>query len=205
MSAKGINEEGSRVAMHRFFDLALEFEPINAGDMKTGNVFTYSKEEILDNINDQSIVHAVYADEQKVAMLLERLKEEDLGLSIVVTGLFDRVKECAHEAGIRQHTAECSLGIWGDMEKLPRTDVLEVTTMCGHGMVSSALVRKMANQVRRGKISVEEAARELARPCACGVFNPLRAESLFNAIAARDKDVAPLEPGQTATERHGED
>lgn len=205
MSAKGINEEGSHVAMRRFLDLALEFEPLNAGDMKTGNVFTYSPEEILDNINDQSIVHAVYADEQKVAKLLERLQEEDLGISVVVTGLFERVRECAHEAGLRQHTAEGSLGIWGDMEKLPDTEVLEVTTMCGHGMVSSALVKKMANKVRRGQMSAEEAARELAKPCACGVFNPRRAANLLKAIAGGEEEVEPLEPGQTTTERASED
>lgn len=197
MSAKGINEKGSYVAMRRFLELAFELDPVNAGDMKTGNILTHSRQEILDSVQDVSIVHAVFTEEDKVAKLLERLREVDLGISVVVSGLFDRVRGCARQAGLRQHTVECSAGVWGRTERLPDAQVMEITTMCGHGMVAAGLVEQLARAVRRGRINAEEAGLELARPCVCGVFNPVRAARLLKAIATREKSGEPVAPGQT--------
>jgi hypothetical protein len=190
MSAKGINETGSHVAMRRFMELAFALDPVNAGDMKTGNMFTHTRQEILDAIQDVSIVHAVFTDEAKVAALLAEVREADLGLSVVVSGLFDRVCELSKAAGVRQHTVECSGGVWGRTERLPDTDVMQITTMCGHGMVAAQLVERVARQVRhdarRGRQTAKQAALELARPCVCGIFNPVRAAALLEALAARE-------------------
>ena len=116
MSAKGINEDGSHIAMRRFLEIALDLEPVNAGDTRTGNLFTLSPDEILDGITDISVVHAVFTEEDKVALLLNQVREQDLGLSVIVSGIFDRVKDCAQRAGLRQHTVEYSLGIGGKTE-----------------------------------------------------------------------------------------
>lgn len=160
MSAKGINEKGSAPKLRRFLEMALAYDPVNYGDMKTGNKFTHSLEEILEGIQDVSIVHAVFTDEEPVARLLADLEREDLGVSVVVSGLFDRVGECARKAGLRQHTLEYSLGIWGRTDLLPDKDILQVTTMCGHGMVSARLVRRLVSEVRRGR----RRPRRLPRP-----------------------------------------
>ena len=197
MSAKGINEEGSHVAMHQFMEMALDLDPVNAGDMKTGNIFTHTREEILDGIQDVSIVHAVFVDEEKVATLLERARVADLGVSVVVSGLFDRVGAVGAEAGVHQHTVECSGGVWGRTELLPNSDVMQITTMCGHGMVAANLVERLARNVRRGRQSAEEAARELAVPCVCGIFNPVRAAHLLEVVAAKQDEGAPVSAGQT--------
>ncbi len=198
MSAKGINEKGSKAAMRRFMELAFELEPVNAGDMKTGNMFTHSRQEILDGVQDVSIVHAVFTDERKVAALLESVRRADLGLSVVVTGLFDRVDAVAQRADLRQHTVECSGGIWGRTDRLPGAGVMQITTMCGHGMVAAKLVQEKARQVRRGRKSAEQAALELARPCVCGIFNPVRAARLLQALAAGDVSDEPVAAGQTS-------
>jgi hypothetical protein len=52
---------------------------------------------------------------------------------------------------------------------------LEISTMCGHGMLSASFVRKIVEWVRQGRRSPEQASATLARFCSCGVFNPARA------------------------------
>lgn len=197
MSAKGINEEGSHAAMRRFIELAFELDPVNAGDTMTGHILTHSRQEILDGIQDISVVHAVFTDEDKVATLIKRVREADLGISVVVSGLFDRVRECAQQAGLRQHTVECSAGVWGQTERLPDAQVMQITTMCGHGMVAASLVEQWVRDMRLGRMTPEEAALELARPCVCGIFNPVRAARLLEAIAAREEPSEPVTAGQT--------
>lgn len=197
MSAKGINEKGSAPKLRRFLEMALAYNPVNYGDMKTGNKFTHSLEAILDGIQDVSIVHAVFTDEEPVARLLGDLAREDLGVSVVVSGLFDRVGECARKAGLRQHTVEYSLGIWGRTDLLPDKDILQVTTMCGHGMVSARLVRRLVSEIKKGRATPEEAAKTLAHQCVCGVFNPVRAARLLALMAEEGFSGAPPAPGQT--------
>jgi hypothetical protein len=170
---------------------------LNYGDMKTGNSQTTGRDEIMAGIQDVSIVHAVFAEEEPVTALLRDLKAADLGVSVVVSGLFDRVGECAGHAGLHQHTVECSLGIWGRMEKLPRTGVLQITTMCGHGMVAASLVEHLVGEIRRGKLTAEAAAQQLTEPCVCGVFNPHRAIRLLARLAQEGGSDVPPEPGQT--------
>jgi hypothetical protein len=201
MSAKGINEKGSAQAMRTFMEMALDLDPVNAGDMKTGNIFAFTRAEILEGIQDISIVHAVFVEEAKVSELLGRVKEADLGISVIVSGLFDRVQSAGETGGVRQHTMECSAGVWGQVDRLPSADVMQVTTMCGHGMVAAQLVERRARDVRSGKMTTQQAARELARLCVCGIFNPVRAERLLLAIAERQrrKEVKqPVLAGQTA-------
>ena len=183
MSAKGVNEVGSAAAMKRFIEIVYEFNPVNAGDMKTGNMFTHSQVELLDNVQDVSIVHAVFTDEDTLIKALDAVRKADLGVSVVVSGLIDRVKVMGEQAGAPRHTVECSGGIWGNLQKLASPEVLEVTTMCGHGMVAASMVESLVKKIKRDLISVEDAAQALATPCVCGIFNPKRAESLLRKMA----------------------
>ena len=182
MSAKGMNEVGSNEKLQRFLEIMQQFDPVNLGDMKTGNRFIKPDETIVANTRDTSIVHGVFDDREKVIKALAALKEEDLGVSVIVSGLFDDVHECCHEAGVEPHTCEKSLGIWGCTERLPEEEIMQITTMCGHGMVAFNLVRKMIEDIKTGRRTVKDAAEELAKPCQCGVFNPGRAEALLEEI-----------------------
>jgi hypothetical protein len=65
--------------------------------------------------------------------------------------------------------------------------VLEITTMCGHGQVSRYLVDDLAEKVKKGSLSLEEAGRELGKPCLCGLFNPKRAEMLLQKLTGKEK------------------
>jgi hypothetical protein len=199
MSAKGINEVGSAEKLWRFLEIAFRYNPNNAGDMKTGNMLTHSREEILSGIQDISIVHAVFTDEATVAAVLQEVAKADLGVSVVVSGLAGSVDECARAAGLRRHTTEWSLGVWGRTELLPDKEIMEITTMCGHGMVSAEWVRRKAQLIRRGDTTAGASARELARSCVCGIFNLDRAARLLAAMAARPAHAPErAQSGQTA-------
>jgi len=62
---------------------------------------------------------------------------------------------------------------------MPNTQVLALTTMCGHGMISSRLGKKMIDWVKENRRSPEEAVTYLTRFCSCGVFNPARARRIL--------------------------
>ena len=182
MSAKGLNEEGSAERMTQFLGILLAHHPVNYGDMVTGNCHVKSREEIVGNIQSTSIVHGVFTDERDVVEILKELKEADLGMSVVVTGIHDETEKSCRQSGIAKHTVENSLGIFGQYKKLPADEVLQLTTMCGHGMVPANLVERVLAQIKRGKKTVREAALELTRPCHCGIYNPIRAEQLLRRL-----------------------
>jgi len=185
MSAKDHNEVGSAANMQAFLRIVGRHNPINMGDMKTGNCFHAGTEDIEANVQDTSIVHAVFADIDSVAVVVKEIQEAELGLSVVVSGLLDPVREMCRELGLTPapHTVEHSLGVWGKVELLPAEEILEISTMCGHGMVSFGLVQEAVADVRAGKSTPEEAAKKLAEPCVCGVFNPARAAVLLKRMA----------------------
>lgn len=60
----------------------------------------------------------------------------DEGISIIVSGLIDRVGEITREMGLDPHNINVSLGIIGKTDRLPPADIRQYTTMCGHGMVA---------------------------------------------------------------------
>jgi len=185
MSAKGHNELGSAQKMQEFFHIAHRHNPVNMGDMKTGSILTLETEVILEKIQDTSIVHAVFTDLDAVAAVLRDLMAVDLGLSIVVSGLTDPLKHTCRDLGLSPslHTIEYSLGIWGKVDLLPPAEVLEVSTMCGHGQVAFRLIEKAAADVKAGRTTPAVAAARLAETCVCGVFNPLRAAELLRKMA----------------------
>ena len=186
MAAKGINEQGAAGKLQEFLRVASRLSPVNMGDMKTGSTLRIPLAELIERVSDTSIVHAVFADVDTLQQLLDCLQEADLGISVVVSGLLDRVRECCGNLGLDSapHTVNCSLGVWGRTEVLPEPEVLRISTMCGHGMVSFALIRDAAAEVRAGKLSIRKAAGRLAEPCECGIFNPQRAEQLLARMVA---------------------
>lgn len=179
MSAKTVNARGSAGKMKKFFEILEKYGPLNYGDMKTGNCFNLQRDTIYNNIRDNSIVHFVFSDKKVVGKILKDLKDAELGTSVVVSGLVEEVDKLCKQAGLKMHTVEFSGGIHGKIALLPEGPILEVTTMCGHGMVAANLVKEMVEQVKKGKKSLREAAVELAKPCECGIFNPQRAEKLL--------------------------
>ncbi len=187
MAAKSINEEGSADKMREFLRINLRHNPVNIGDMRTGNMYNTSIDDIIDKVTSTSIVHGVFTDRDTATKVLQELKDADLGMSVVVSGPFGIVHgEICQKAGLSPHSVDYSAGIWGKTEKLPPEETLEIGTMCGHAMVASNLVNLLVRDMKAGEISAEEAGKELAKQCECGIFNPDRAAKLLEVMAAKE-------------------
>ena len=184
MPSKDINHEGSAPKLHRFFELALENRAVKIGDCRLGNEYHQGGvDKLMANVQDRAVIHASFKDMESLISMLRALKEEDLGLSVVVSGLFDQVEHCCEQAGLQNHSINQSLGRWGRTDLLPSSPILELNTMCGHGMVTVNLIEKVVEDIRRKAITPEEGAEELFKPCMCGIFNPYRAAKLLHNLA----------------------
>ena len=185
MPSKDINHEGSGPKLRRFLEMALETGAIKIGDCRKGNEYHQGGiDQVLENVEDRAVVHAVFSDIQSLKRLLAELKEADLGMSVVVSGLFDRVEQCCRELGLEKHTVNQSLGRWGRTGRLPPDTILEINAMCGHGMVTTNLIEEVVEQLKAGDCTPEEGAERLFRPCMCGIFNPHRAAEFLKALVS---------------------
>ncbi|MCG8402190.1 MAG: hypothetical protein MJA84_11425 [Firmicutes bacterium] len=183
IAAQTVNAKGKARVFAEFFKIIEKYNYAFCGDMKTGNEYAVGREAIRQGFRDNSIVHAVFTDKEEVARVLKELAEADLGLSIVVSGILEHADACCRKAGIQRHTIEWSLGIHGNTQKLPQDkETLEISTMCGHGMVAFSLINHMVKEIRAGRVTTAEAARELAAQCHCGVVNPERTSQLLQAM-----------------------
>ncbi len=186
MAAKGYNENGADEKMREFLRIMMRHNPVNAGDMRSGNMFNSKMDDILSKVSSTSIVHGVFTDSDTATKVLQELKDADLGMSVVVSGPFDSVDCICEKAGLKPHSLDYSGGIWGNTKKLPTKEVQEVTTMCGHAMVASNLVKSLVDDIKAKRTTAEEAGKELAKQCACGIFNPARAAELVQKMASND-------------------
>lgn len=185
-AARGINDKDAGLKLQEFMKMGYKYEPVNAGPSRTGDRFMEEPNKVLERITRSTSAYIVFDSKDKAQALVADLAKADLGLSVIVSGLFDEVGCMCEKAGIKSHTAMCSLGVWGKTGLLPDdNELLHIATMCGHSMVGFNLIRKIAEEVRAGKITLEEASSTLARPCSCGVFNPARARELIQKFNER--------------------
>jgi hypothetical protein len=183
MATKDANLKGSREKLVGILRICLKHNPINIGDTQQGDMYLLgSAEEVFKRMVDGAIAHAHFDNKQNLINALKEIREADLGMSVIVTGLFDEVKDCCAQAKLTPHTAALSLGVWGKTELLPDKKKLDIHTMCGHAMVPVALLDSVIAKVKQQKLTVEEAAVELTKPCVCGVFNPTRAAELLRRL-----------------------
>ena len=183
-TAKGINREGSAHKIQEFMRICLKYDPVNIGDGKQGNILQddIDIQKLIANQGDGAGAAAVFTDLDTLQKVIEELIQADLGLCINVSGLLENVRECCQKVGIRRHSVEQSLGFWGAKDRLPEREVLEFNSLCGHGMVSFNLIRKMIEYVKLRRLTPKAAARIMAKCCECGVFNPVRAEVLLEKV-----------------------
>ena len=183
MPSKGINVAGSGPKLRRCLEIALEAGAVKIGDGRGGNEYIQGGvDKVLENIVDQAVVHAVFKSKEALVKMLKAIKEADLGLSVVVSGLFEHVAECCREAGLKRHTINQSMGRWGNTDRLPPPEILQLNTMCGHGMVSWGLIEEVIEGIKGGDYSLEEGAERLFAPCTCGVFNTHRAARILSDL-----------------------
>lgn len=190
MAAQGINDKNSASKLLKVLDIVVSVNPCNVADDVQGGIYTGKTIDIIKkDINDKSYIGAVFTSRKQIETVLIKLKEADLGMSVVITGDFKEVFNLCKEIGLKPNAVNISLGIYGNKALLPSDDILEIVTMCGHSMISPNSVRYIIKRVKRGEISPEAAAKELARPCTCGIFNVEHAGDLLSKQCSKVKGV----------------
>ena len=172
--AKGINRETKkgREGLFRIAQILSQNNPVNIIPEVTWKI--------------SPVVTAVYDEIETVKKIIKTLKEEDIGISIVVSGLISEIKKAVEEIGLNIHTVHLSLGTFGKKELLPSKKVLELTTSCGHHCISPQSIKHYSYLIKNEKITVEKAAEKLAEPCICGIFNTSKAISILNELIEVD-------------------
>lgn len=185
--ARGFNYEGSGPKVKKLLEMLYTQGPVNliATSLRQNLYSGIKPEEVLQSVKDGTKVYCVFNDGEKIKRTLQKIIEMDKGISIMVSGMIDRVRDLAATLGLTPHTINISLGIHGRKDCLPPPDIRQFTTMCGHGMVSPGLVRDVIRRVKKGEINFGEGSIILASPCNCGIYNPERSVAML-------KDLVPL-------------
>ena len=182
MYSKGINEDGAQDKFRQIWGIFKKHEVdiVNYGNITTGNSRTVSYADLQNS--ESKLLHAVFKDRDKLKSCLQEIKEGNFGMSVVLSGIYADVEQLCGEIGLTPHTVEHSLGIHGNTDRLPGENFLEISTMCGHSLVSPHLIRHLVGKIKAGRLTCQDAADELSRGCACGVFNPYRAGKILQKI-----------------------
>lgn len=189
--ARGVNDANAVEAEKRFLEIARKHNPVNLGDASHGALFRPSTQltpavhwrrkdardfnGVVNGVSCPTTVAAVFDNADSVVAFVKELKAADIGLSINISGSLERAQESARRAGLERHSVEYSLGFFGRTDRMAERQTLEISTMCGHGMLSFSFVRKLVDWVKQGRRTPEQASATLARFCSCGIFNPTRA------------------------------
>lgn len=128
------------------------------------------------------IITAVFTNKDDALKVVEEIKSQKPGISVVLSGLFSDVHDICECAGLKEHTHHISLGIHGKAERLPDGKKLEIVTQCGHSLIASTLIEALLKKIRKGKMTTGEAALMLARPCACGIVNTKRVKKILEEM-----------------------
>lgn len=190
MAAQEFNDKGAAEKLLKVLDIVISEDPSNVADDAQGGIFTGKTiDKIKEEINDKAYIGAAFPTREQIESVLIKLKEADIGMSVVVTGNFKEVFDITEKVGLKPNAVNISLGIFGNRELLPNDTILEIVTMCGHGMVSPDSVEYVLSRVKRGLISPDEGAKELARPCTCGIFNVDRVSKILSRECGNGKGV----------------
>jgi hypothetical protein len=146
-----------------------------------------SIEELVNGPDPPQYIAGVYRRKSDVEGVIKDLAAADLGFSTVVSGIFDNVFDVCRNAGLVPHTVNLSMETIGRTEFLPEDRILEITTMCGHSLVSQHLARHLIGRVRRGDVTAKEASLELGKQCVCNFFNPHRAAKIIEEYIDRQR------------------
>lgn len=179
--AKGVNRDNPGDKLRKILDSYLSEEVVNFGSSHAGrsHLDGLKVDEYKNTLDNSYGIIATFAKPQAVAGVLSKIRDAELGISIVVSGLIDEVVDIAHSVDLKPHTATLSLGIYGKKAKLPKDETLKIITMCGHSLVGAQLVESTFEKVKAGKLTPEAGAEIIGRPCVCGIFNTVRCSGLI--------------------------
>ena len=192
----GKNDEACIPKMQQFLRICAKYNPVNLGN---GTLSGFAPEKglnptahwkrkvvpdwkkVIEGIKKPGTVAAVFVTEESAMACLQEVLDADFGLSVNISTSVENAKQVGERCGIKRHSVEYALGFNDPHDHLPNSQILSLSTMCGHGMVSFNLARKMLDMVREGRRTPDQAVATLVRFCPCGVYNPHRAKRLLEA------------------------
>ena len=188
-TSRWVNREGCGPKLRKILEIFLSENINNFGSSHAGKSYKagLDPKEYAATLDKAYGVACCFSERDAIKRILKKLKEADTGISIVVSGLIDEIVAMGKEVGLKPHTAFLSLGIHGKKSLLPEDNVLEVTTMCGHGQVSTRLTKAVMDKVKSGKMTPEKGADLLAQPCPCGIFNTVRCAELLKDAGKKSR------------------
>jgi hypothetical protein len=176
---KGVNDQNLVERLRRSIEIIEEVGSVNWGDVKSGPIVSVPLAEIKEKLTEKSRIRGAFTSRDQVTKFLKKMKEADLGFCVIISGVLDQVFSACQEAGVKPHTLNYSLGVFGNKKLLADDDTLAITTMCGHHMIPDGIVAETRKRVKDGKLSPEKASLEFAELCPCGIFNQERARELL--------------------------
>lgn len=186
--ANGVNNSpDAKDKLRRVLDEMWDVGPVNTGSNETGTILSgVSVDEIKQGFTKVPRIRCCFDSKEKIREMLKRMIAMDLGVSTTISGPRKDIEELCQEFGIHPHSANLSLQVWGTTERLPEEDVMKFITMCGHGLISRALVEDTIQKVKAGRMTPEQGAVRIGTPCVCGFFNPTRAVKLLQKYVPQD-------------------
>lgn len=197
IATKVKKDQDSLPKLRRFLELAMEYKPVNLGDARHGGAIRPSRnlgpmahwtrdnrpdfDAVLKGLDTATTCAAVFDNQEAAERFVKRIKEEDLGLSINISTSIEGAQACCEYADLSRHSVGYSLGFEGKTDRIPDGQTAGLSTMCGHGMISHSLAKKMICFVKENRRNPEEAAAILSRFCSCGIFNPSRAKRILES------------------------
>ncbi len=126
-------ERDTKETHRKFMEICFKHDPVNAGCIYPADN-PYSKtiakgntwEEMGPEIIPFTETLAVFDDAKKVEAVIHDLNEADLGVSVVVSGIFDDVFDGCSKNGLTPHTVNIALGIMGDQTLKPKGKILDI-------------------------------------------------------------------------------
>jgi len=184
-------------ALKRFLQIAVAYHPVSIGDATSGGSIRPTRhhsmwqhfftkrpiqpdfQTVIDGISRPTTFSAVFDKRENAEAFVKRIADEDFGLSINVSSSIINGLQCCRAAGVKRHSLAYSLGFEGIPDNIPDRHALMLSTMCGHGLVSLALAKKMISFVKENRLKPDRAAATMSRFCSCGIFNQSRAKRII--------------------------
>ena len=187
-AAANINNEGAIPKIAKVLDVLWDIGPTNIGSNETGKILSgVTKEIIRENLSKVPRIRCLYNSKEKTWRAIKEIKELDLGMSVTLQGPIEDILEMSEKFDINPHSINYSLDIWGKKEKLPDEEILQFTTMCGHGLIAENLVKDITDKVKKGKMTPEAGAKKMGAPCVCGFYNPERSLKILKEMCETEK------------------
>ncbi len=181
--AQGVNNTGVARKLNEILDILMDVGPVNLGFYNQGSLISgISIEDIKESMNDNSRLRCCFDSREKIKEVLKRINATNYGFSIVISGLITEIIDMAKELSLKPHTINISCGVFGRVDRLPDTKALEMSTMCGHGMIAHRFTTATIDKLKKGQISINEAIQLLGEPCTCGIYNTTRAREILQRI-----------------------